>query len=381
MELPGRVRARVLELERFPAYLYDLVGLSEHAAAIRTALPVAEIFYAAKANPDARILAALEPYIDGIEVSSGGELTHVARTLPGARLAFGGPGKTDEELELALRLGVDRIHVESPRELERLAAIGRRLGHEPGVLLRANLDVTVAGAALTMNGPFGMDDAAIGRCLELLPRMPWIRLRGVHAHLASGLAAPTMLKLAGRILGWAGDRLDAAEVNLGGGMAVDYRAPGERFDWAAYGAGLARLATDGRTLRVEPGRAVTAYHGWYVTDVLEVKHTRGEAFAVLRGGTHHLRTPVAKGHDQPFAVLPRWGSAEPDDAPTRPLATATLVGQLCTPKDVFAREVPVGRLRAGDIVAFGMAGAYAWNISHHDFLMHPEPVFRYLAGL
>jgi hypothetical protein len=26
-----------------------------------------------------------------------------------------------------------------------------------------------------------------------------------------------------------------------------------------------------------------------------------------------------------------------------------------------------------------MAGAYAWNISHHGFLMHPPPAFHYLA--
>jgi diaminopimelate decarboxylase len=49
----------------------------------------------------------------------------------------------------------------------------------------------------------------------------------------------------------------------------------------------------------------------------------------------------------------------------------TIAGQLCTPKDVLARRVRVSRLRAGDLVAFGLAGAYAWNISHHGFLMHP----------
>ena len=56
----------------------------------------------------------------------------------------------------------------------------------------------------------------------------------------------------------------------------------------------------------------------------------------------------------------------------------TLVGQLCTPKDVFARDIPVRRIATGDVVAFEMAGAYAWNISHHDFLMHPQPTFHYL---
>jgi diaminopimelate decarboxylase len=58
----------------------------------------------------------------------------------------------------------------------------------------------------------------------------------------------------------------------------------------------------------------------------------------------------------------------------------TFVGQLCTPKDVLARGVPVAGLRAGDRVAFALAGAYAWNISHHDFLMHPHPAVHFLGG-
>ncbi len=133
---------------------------------------------------------------------------------------------------------------------------------------------------------------------------------------------------------------------------------------------LGSHARPDETLRVEPGRALTAYCGWYLTTVLDVKRVHGERFAVLSGGTHHLRTPVTKGHDQPFAVLAR--SEEGEDGPV------TLVGRLCTPKDVFARRVTAA-LAVGDVVAFAMAGAYAWNISHHDFLMHPKPEFHYLS--
>jgi diaminopimelate decarboxylase len=57
----------------------------------------------------------------------------------------------------------------------------------------------------------------------------------------------------------------------------------------------------------------------------------------------------------------------------------TLVGQLCTPKDVLAPNVRVARPQAGDVVASGLAGAYAGNISHHGFLMHPEPGFHYVG--
>jgi diaminopimelate decarboxylase len=361
---PASVRDRALSA-RLPAYVYDLAGLRSHIAAIRGSVP-AEVYYAAKANPDARLLAALAPHVDGVEVSSGGELAHVRRTLPGTRLAFGGPGKTDDDLALAAH----RVHVESPHELRRLAALRR----ERDVLLRLNLPIIAPGAALRMNGPFGMDPEALGACLDLLAEAPWLRLRGVHAHLASGLAAAPSLEVAAHVLGWARSWLDGpAEINLGGGMAVDYTDPARRFDWAAYGRGLAALRRPGETLRIEPGRSLTAYCGWYVTDVLDVKRTHGESYAVLRGGTHHLRTPAARGHDQPFTLLPGGGGP----AVRGPV---TLVGQLCTPKDVFARNAPVDRVAAGDVVAFAMAGAYAWNISHHDFLMHPAPGFHYVDG-
>jgi diaminopimelate decarboxylase len=368
--LPERVRRLAERLPEAPAYAYDLAGLSKHAAAIRAALPEVEIYYATKANPDPELLRVLAPHVDGFEVASGGELAHVAAAVPGARLAFGGPGKTDAELAAAPR--VHRLHVESPNELRRLLALGR----PADVLLRANLDVRVAGAALTMGGgatPFGMDPAGVEECLGLLAGQDRVRLRGLHAHLASGLGAADLLDLADAVLAYARG-LGHSEINLGGGMAVSYADPGRRFDWRAFGAGLAARRGPAERLRIEPGRALTAYCGWYLTRVIDVKRVHGETFAVVTGGTHHLRTPATKGHDQPFDVLPTGAGPGVADAPV------TIVGQLCTPKDVLARQIPVPRLRVGDVVAFAMAGAYAWNISHHDFLMHPKPMFHYVRG-
>jgi diaminopimelate decarboxylase len=48
---------------------------------------------------------------------------------------------------------------------------------------------------------------------------------------------------------------------------------------------------------------------------------------------------------------------------------------------VLARDVRVPLLREGDVIAFGMAGAYAWNISHSRFLMHQEPGFHYIEDM
>jgi Diaminopimelate decarboxylase len=379
-----------------PTYHYDLADLARHVAAVRAALPAGvELLYAMKANPDPRILRTLAPHVDGFEVASGGELRHLAEVLPDtAPAAFGGPGKTDVELAAGLAAGVRRFHVESPTELRRLALLATARHRVADVLLRVNLPApadaapALGAASLVMGGrpsPFGMSPEQARECAAL--DLPGIRIRGVHAHLGSGLAAPEAARVARAVVGWAVEALDAAEVNVGGGMAVDYTDPAARFDWPAYGAALGRLCAEypGRVLRVEPGRALTVYCGWYVTEVLDVKLSGDEWFVVVAGGTHHLRTPAAKQHSQPFTVLPRAQWDRPYPRPATGPGPVTIVGQLCTPKDVLAR-VPADRplagtatrrIAVGDRIAFAMAGAYAWNISHRDFLLHDPPEFRY----
>ncbi|MEU8676956.1 type III PLP-dependent enzyme [Streptomyces sp. NPDC048560] len=393
------VRAHSLALagDELPAYLYDLAALRAHAAEVRAALPErVELYYAAKANPEPEVLVALRPYVDGYEVSSGGELAHVREAVPGRPLAFGGPGKTPAEIAAALDLGVERFHVESEHELHLLAHLARLRAPDAriAVLLRFNLPLaagTLEGSALAMGGrptPFGLDPGQADTAVRLLTdgTYPHLELRGVHAHLASGLDAPEQLAVADSVVSWAlalagRHGVPLPEVNVGGGMNVDYTRPGDRFDWATYGKGLGALteAHPGLLLRIEPGRALTAYCGWYATEVLDVKRSHGEEFAVVRGGTHHLRTPAAKSHDQPCAVLPVDTWPHPWPRPEARQGTVTLAGQLCTPKDVLSRSVPAPGLRAGDRVAFALTGAYAWNISHHDFLMHPRPGFHFLG--
>ncbi|MQS15077.1 type III PLP-dependent enzyme [Streptomyces kaniharaensis] len=400
MTVSVRRHVAALKPDELPAYVYDLAALREHAAAVRATLPDrVELYYAAKANPETPVLTALREAVDGYEVSSGGELAHVRQAVPDAPLAFGGPGKTPVEIAAAVDAGVHRWHVESEQELHRLAAVlAERPGVAVDVLLRVNLTLgagTLDAVTLAMGGrptPFGLDPDRAEECARLLtgdsPLGRQLRLRGVHAHLASGLAATEQLAVAEQIVDWSaalaerlGFPLD--EVNVGGGMAVDYEDPSARFDWTAFGEGLAKLldAYPGLTLRIEPGRALTAYCGWYATEVLDVKRSHGEDFAVVRGGTHHLRTPATRGHSQPFEVLPVDAWPHPWPRPAVTTGRATLAGQLCTPKDVLARAADgADGMRAADRVLFTMAGAYAWNISHHEFLMHPRPGFHYLGG-
>ncbi len=360
-----------------PVYVHDLDALAGHARAIRAALPPeVELLYAVKANPEPDVLRTLAPVVDGFETASRGELRRLAQVLPErAAAAYAGPGKTDADLAAALAAGVARIHVESPAELRRLGALAVSAEVRARVLLRVNLPLEAPGASLVMGGrpsPFGMDPAEAVACARRPPA--GVEVRGVHVHLASGLDAPLAAMVAEAVVRWSVSEVGAREVDVGGGMAVDYVDPAARFDWASYGRALAGVcdAYPGVRLRVEPGRSVTAYCGAYLTEVIDVKRSYSEWFAVVAGGTHHLRTPAAKGHAQPFTVHQRYSG----DGPCTDGGPVTVVGQLCTPKDVLSRTTHAGPVGVRDVLVFAMAGAYAWNISHRDFLLHEPPDFR-----
>lgn len=374
------------------AYVYDLEALRRHAAAVTAALPPrCELFYAIKANSDLPVLRTLAPLVAGFEVSSGGELAWVREHFADAPVIFSGPGKTDEELRLAIRSGVEAIHVESLNELRRLAWLANAQGRQAPVLLRMNLSLPgLAATTLMMGGkptPFGIPADQLPHALHLLRDAPSLRLRGFHFHLLSHqLDAAAHVELiagyAAQVRDWCREHgLSIDHINVGGGIGVNYREPARQFDLAAFSDGLRRLCERDPSLprlRFECGRYITAACGYYAMQVIDLKHAFGRDYVVARGGTHHFRTPPAQGHSHPFTVLPVEHWPYPWERPALSDATVNVVGQLCTPKDVLAFDAPVTRVRAGDLVVFPFAGAYAWHISHQGFLRHPAPRQEFL---
>jgi diaminopimelate decarboxylase len=377
------------------AYIYDLEALDRHAADLIASLPAnCELFYAVKANSDLPILETLAPHVHGFEVASGGELVWVRSHFPDRPVIFGGPGKLDTELAAALELGMELLHVESLGELQRLAWLARNSDRQADILLRINLALDgVPATTLTMGGrstQFGIEAGQLPECLTWLAQHPEIRLRGFHFHLMSHqLDASVHLALLARyfrqVRQWREQfGLAINHINVGGGIGINYREPERQFDWPAFSAGLAALIksenmVDWR-IRFEMGRYMTAACGYYVMQVLDIKQCFGRHFLVGRGGTHHFRTPYAQGHSHPFFILPQEHWPYPFPRPEVKQARVTVVGQLCTPKDILASDAPVERVRVSDLLLFPYAGAYAWHISHHDFLRHPHPQHIYLPA-
>lgn len=392
-EVHAALHAKLAETEGpLCAYLYDLEALRRHAKRLKASLPAGfELFYAIKANSELPILQTLAPEVDGFEISSGGELEWVRQDFLRIPLAFSGPGKTDEELIAALTQQVEVVHVENLHELQRLELLAAMLDQHVDVLLRINLPVEgLAETTLMMGGkptPFGIPSDQLPQVLQWLRQHPRIRVRGFHFHLVSHqLDADAHLRLLAALLKQAATwrdeyGLDIAQVNVGGGIGISYRDPARQFNWDRFSAGLSQLqqvaGLPKTIVRFELGRYMTAACGYYAMQVIDIKPSFGKTYVIARGGTHHFRTPYAQGHSHPFRVLPveHWPYAW-----ERPEASGPVhvVGQLCTPKDVLAYDAPVARVRCNDVLVFPYAGAYAWHISHHNFLRHPHPAQWYL---
>ncbi|EGR0768875.1 type III PLP-dependent enzyme [Vibrio parahaemolyticus] len=395
LSLPTRVSQQVHTLAQqqnqpLCAYVYDLNALEEHIKQLRHVLPKnVELFYAAKANPSGPILKTLAPHVDGFEAASGGELAHLHQQQLDKPLIFGGPGKMPSELQQAIELDVDAIHVESLTELQRIGAITERLNRPASIFLRMNIDIgDITLSKLAMGGkptPFGLDESELSNALMLLRDFPQVSLKGFHFHLMSHqLDVERHLALMQRyfqvVKAWQQEfELGELMINLGGGMGINYQNPEQHFPWMEFCDKLefliAKEQVQDWTLRFECGRFITAACGYYVMEVLDIKQNLGENFVIARGGTHHFRTPAAQSHDHPFVIL----KSEQHHEISHPIqhAQATFVGQLCTPKDVLARNQHVAHVDIGDYVVFTLAGAYAWNISHQNFLMHEPPIFHY----
>ncbi|HEU5126601.1 MAG TPA: type III PLP-dependent enzyme [Glycomyces sp.] len=363
------------------AWIYSPDRLRHRLAALREALAGHTILYAMKACANPAVLAAAVEDADGVECASAAELGQ-AIAAGARRLAFSGPAKTARDLAEAAAADADvRVHIEGTRELDALA----QTGFDGPVALRVNRGRPLPGTH-RMAGeptPFGIDESDVAAATAHAADLG-LEVTGFHLHAVSNcLDAAAYAAHVTDALAWARRTagrtgIDLRYVNVGGGLGADPR--GDLIDLTALASALAGLDTGGVELVFEPGRFLAAPTGWYLAEVVDLKTVAGQAFAVVRGGTHHFRLPAAWGYSHPFTVVrtDRWDRPWPrtrlDDVEVR------VCGELCTPRDVLNAGQRVETIAVGDRLLFADAGAYGWEISHDRFLAHQRPLQVVIDG-
>ncbi len=393
MKIPEQVVDKVTVVARdgtVNCYIYLLGAMTSRLKNIRAALPdQVEVFYAMKANPHVAFLrTALSSGAAGIEIASLGEAERALEAgFSPKQLIYTGPGKRPEELLWCVERGVRTVHVESLVEAHRLQNICAERGRSQDILLRVNANFDIHDAQTTFSGgsrKFGIDEELLPEVVPQLLALDGLRLRGLHVYAASGvLNVDDLLKNCELVFNMVGQLcasipgLNLDIIDFGGGFGVDYLEEGRDFDLAAYGRGLRQLI-DRFGLHhcrfvLELGRYLAAECGWFCTEILDIKTSRGKKQVICAGGINHFRRPAALAINHPLAIVrtgkrPLFGAQE--SVRGEPVYFG---GPLCTGADKLANDVYVKEADVGDIAVFGLAGAYGLTMSNIEFLSHARP--------
>ncbi len=216
-----------------PLYVYSQRTLTEHFQKLDRAMAQVDhlICFAVKSNSNQAVLRTLADLGGGFDIVSEGELRRVmAAGGDPAKCAFAGVGKTEGEIEFALKQGVYSFNVESEPELERINRIAARLKKKAPVAVRVNPNVDAHTHAKISTGTyqhkFGIAYEQVEGVYARAARLKNLSLRGFQMHIGSQLTSVQPFEQAVQKVLPLVKRLKAAYglefVSIGGGLGIVY---------------------------------------------------------------------------------------------------------------------------------------------------------------
>lgn len=348
-----------------PLYIYSRATLERHWHAFDNAVANHPhlICYAVKANSNIAVLNVLARLGSGFDIVSGGELARVLEAGGDpAKVVFSGVGKTVAEMEMALEIGIYCFNVESAAELEQLSIVAQRMGKVAPVSLRINPDVDAGTHPYISTGlkenKFGIAMEEAEAIFLRAKELAGIEIKGVDCHIGSQLteikpfldAMDRMLALIDRL---AEQGIEIKHFDVGGGLGVTYdnELPPQPDVYAA--ALLERLGGRDLKLIFEPGRAIAANAGIFVTQVLYLKENSDKRFALVDGAMNDLIRPsLYSAWQKIIPAIDRGGDTQSYD----------VVGPVCETGDFLGKDRQLN-IAAGDYLAIRSSGAYGFTMA------------------
>ena len=216
-----------------PLYIYSKETISRHFSELDKALGSLDhrICYAVKANSNIAVLRLLANLGAGFDIVSEGELSRVLAAGGDAdRCIFAGVGKTEREIELALRKKIYCFNAESLPELERINRVAARLKKKAPVAVRINPNVDAHTHAKITTGTyenkFGIQFEHVEEVYAKAAKLKNLHLRGVQMHIGSQLTdvAPfeAAVKKALPLVRELARKYSLEFFSIGGGLGIVY---------------------------------------------------------------------------------------------------------------------------------------------------------------
>lgn len=363
-----------------PFYYYDLDILNSTLDILKeeSANSGIKLHYALKANPNPRILKQIADYGLGADCVSWNEIDAALKAgIEPSEIVFAGVGKSDEEIENAVKADIFCFNCESIPEMEVINEIASKQNRVTRIALRINPLIEAHTHKYITTGieesKFGINTWELEDVVKKLKDLQFIQLIGIHFHVGSQITQMLVFQsLCSRInelQEWFSSRNAPLRViNIGGGLGIDYENPENQPKFKEYFSLVKKFIQlkPGQELHFEPGRSVVGQCGSLISRVLYVKPGSNTLFAVLDAGMTDLIRPALYQAYHKIENLTSDGKKLRYD----------VVGPICESSDTFGKSVYLPETHRGDFIAIRLAGAYGEAMaSRYNLRPLPQAVF------
>lgn len=351
-----------------PLYVYSYHTLMDHFIKLEEAFADVNplICYSVKANSNLAILKALVDRGAGLDIVSGGELYRAIKAgCPPEKIVYASVGKTEREIEEAIRKGILFFNVESAPELENINRIAKKLNRIPNIAIRINPDVEPKTHKFITTGKltnkFGIDLKSAHKIILLRNSLLNVNISGLHIHIGSQITeskpfVAAINKIVNFIAHLKEEGIALEYLNIGGGLGVVYDNEKPQTALGYARRVLPLLKKTRLKIIMEPGRFIAGNAGIMVAKVLYVKSTPKKKFVIVDAGMNDLIRPALYGAYHQITPLNLSG-------PRARKEKVDVVGPICESGDFFAKERYLCKVKEGDYLAIMGAGAYGFSMS------------------
>ncbi len=298
--------------------------------------------------------------------------------VPGSKILFNGPDKTDDDLRTAIA-NDSPIHIDHLDELYRLVEISRELTAKPRVAIRVNMDTGIY--PMWDRFGFNYENGQAWDAVNKIMACGTLNLVGLHSHIGTYMLAPSAYGVAATKLSELALRIksqykkDISYLDLGGGFCSKNTLKGayqigadtvpEIHDYAEVICSAilnAGFSPDELPyLYLETGRALVDDAGFLLGSVISNKRlSDGRRATIMDFGVNIMFTSF--WYDHKISLAQDFGQHTED---------TVLYGPLCMNIDVVRENISLPPLSTGDQVVVHHMGAYNITQSMQFITLRP----------
>jgi diaminopimelate decarboxylase len=279
---------------------------------------------------------------------------------------FAGVGKSDQEIEYAIKNNISYFNAESIQEIEVINAISNKLSRRTNVSIRINPNIKTDTHKKIQTGSsddkFGIDLNDL-YYIPKLNNLENIRITGIHFHIGSQLINlkpfNELCETSNDVLNYLKENgLKIKNINVGGGLGINYENPEKNLlsnfkDFISLFNKKIKKEK-GQFIDFELGRSIVGQCGFLISKILYSKKSYDRNFLILDSGMNNLIRPALYNSRHKISNI---------TSKHKSFLNYDVVGPICESSDTFAKDYKLIKSNRGDLIVIHSCGAYGESMS------------------